>query len=768
VAWFFQYLRELVNHLRMRLDNHPSNRRLSSNKKILMKRNLAYAMIVMLIAVASCSFTNKSFENNDDKDKLLLELITYVLEKGHYDPKDIDDDFSVSVFEDFIDVIDPTKRYFIEEDIMEFEQYKFQIDDQIKNTEISFFNIVYDRLMQRMGEAKGIYKEVLETPFDYSQEETINIKYSEEAFAASKQDLKERWRKQLKYATLGTYDSKMTLDRSIASNGSSGAKDMVEVNVQKNLPTEKNMDVPVLTSAEAEKSSRQSTKKTLDEFFDFVDDMQRKDWFVQYINTIVDEFDPHTFYFAPDEKEKFDTSMSGKYQGIGARLQKKPTGAKIVDIISGGPVWRDQRLEVGDEIVKVGQKGEDPIDIVGMRLDDAIKMIKGEEGTVVLLTVRKIDGSLDVVELTRDTVELEESFAKSANIIKEDKKYGLIHLPKFYVNFEDYGERNAASDVAKEVERLKEEGAEGLILDLRDNGGGSLKTVVEMAGLFIKDGPVVQVRSSGEGKEVYDDKDERIQWDGPLVILVNELSASASEILAAAMQDYKRAIVIGSKQTFGKGTVQNVIPLDNIVRSNEHGDLGAIKLTTQKFYRINGGSTQLEGVKSDVVVPDRYSYIDLGERDQSNPLKWDKISPADYVPWEGNINYEETIANSKKRMAEHPQIKLIEENAQWIKSESDETTISLKYDTYRDEVDKDKEKSNYFKKIAEYDSKLNFKSLKYEQSLFTQDSVLREKRDRWHKNLAKDVYVEEAINVLQDLQMNNIKKDHSKLASVKG
>ena len=458
--------------------------------------------------------------------------------------------------------------------------------------------------------------------------------------------------------------------------------------------------------------------------------------------------------------------MSGKFEGIGARLQKKNEGAMIMDIISGGPVWRDARIEVGDIIVKVAQKGEEPIDIVGMRLDDAIKMIKGPASTVVELTVRKIDGSIDVVSLTRDVVELEESFAKSANIIKEDKKYGLINLPKFYVDFEDYGERNCATDVAKEVERLKQEGAEGLILDLRDNGGGSLKTVVEMAGLFIKDGPIVQVQSAGKSKEVYEDKDERIQWDGPLVILVNELSASASEILAAAMQDYKRGIVIGSKQTFRKGTVQNVLDLGNIVRSNEHGDLGAIKLTTQKFYRINGGSTQLEGVKSDVVVPDKYSYIEIGERDQANPLKWDKISPADYDLWDGYIDYEQTLANSKARMANNPQIKLIEENAKWLKSQQDEHVISLSYQDYLTEKAKDKEKSDYFKKLYDYDSKLTFESLKYERELFTQDSVLREKRDRWHKHLAKHVYVEEAVNVLQDLKTNNIRQ--AKLASVKG
>lgn len=704
-----------------------------------MRRNLVYSSVVLFIAVASCSFTNKSFEN-DDKDKLLLDLITYVLEKGHYEPKQIDDDFSVSVFEDFIDVIDPTKRYFLATDIADFEQYKFQIDDQIKNTDITFFNVVYARLMERMEDAKGIYKEVLKTPFDYNDSESISIKYDEESFVSGKKELQERWRKQLKYATMGTFDSKLT---HAEKKDETGAFEDHDHNAH--------------SPEEAEKESRESTQATLDEFFDFVDDLERKDWFVQYINTIVDEFDPHTFYFAPDEKERFDMGMSGKFEGIGARLQKKPEGAKIVEVISGGPVWRDGRLEVGDEIIKVGQNGEEPINIVGMRLDDAIKLIKGAQGTIVDLTVKKVDGSLEVVSLTRDVVELEESYAKSAYILKGEEKFGIINLPKFYVDFEDYSERNAASDVAKEVDRLKNEGVEGLILDLRDNGGGSLKTVVEMAGLFIKDGPVVQVRSGGEKKDVYDDKDERIQWDGPLVILVNELSASASEILAAAMQDYKRAIVIGSKQTFGKGTVQNVIPLSNIVRSNEHGDLGAIKLTTQKFYRINGGSTQLEGVKSDVVVPDKYSYIDLGEKDQSNPLKWDKISPAEYTLWDGYIDYDKTIANSNNRMAANPQIKLIEEHAKWLKAEQDETEISLNYKTYKEEQEKDKEQSSFFKKLMDYDSKLTFNSLRYEQELFTQDSVLREKRNRWHKNLAKDVYVEEAVNVLEDLKMNNLK-----------
>ncbi|MGJ8733343.1 MAG: carboxy terminal-processing peptidase [Cellulophaga sp.] len=708
-----------------------------------MKKNLIVMLLGMLFAVASCSFTNKSLDtvNDGDKDKLLIEIIAYMLEKGHYEPKDINDDFSVSVFEEFIDVLDPTKRYFLESDIKEFEKYKFQIDDQIKNTDISFFDLVHKRLMKRMDEASDIYKDILSKPFNFDTAEKIDINYEDQTFVSSKKELRERWRKQLKYATISTFDDKFT---------------------DKEKP---------LSKTEAEKAARELTKSTLDDFFDFVNnEYDREDWFGQYINTIVEGFDPHTYYFAPEDKDKFDVSMSGKFEGIGARLQKKKDQIKIVEVISGGPIWRDQTIEVGDEIIKVGQKpDEEPVDVTGMQLNDAIKLMKGPKGTNVYLTVKKVDGSTQVVKITRDLVEMEESYAKSATVKKEDHTYGIINLPKFYVDFKDYSNRNAASDVAKEIERLKQAGMEGLVLDLRDNGGGSLRTVVEMAGLFIKDGPVVQVKSSGstEEKVVHEDKDERIQWDGPLVLLVNELSASASEILAAAMQDYKRGVVIGSKQTFGKGTVQNLWSLSDIVRNNEHGDLGALKVTTQKFYRINGGSTQLEGVKSDVVVPDKYSYIDLGERDQQNPLAWDKISPANYKTWDGYIDYKQTIANSAKRMAANSQLKLIEENAKWLKEQQDENVVSLSYSDYKKEKEKLLEKSKHFKGIYDYKTGLTFESLKYEKDLFVKDTILKEKRERWHKDLARDVYVEEAISVLKDLKINNI-KNNNKLAAIKG
>ncbi|MBN4085478.1 carboxy terminal-processing peptidase, partial [Flavobacteriaceae bacterium AH-315-B10] len=510
----------------------------------------------------------------------------------------------------------------------------------------------------------------------------------------------------------------------------------------------------VKTNEELEQEAREIAQRSLDELYSFIDDRDRNDWFAVYINAIVEEFDPHTFYFAPEDKDRFDVAMSGNYEGIGARLQKRMDNIIINEVISGGPAWRQNKLEVGDIILKVRQEDEEEaVNVVGMRLADAIKFIKGPKGTKVILTLKRVDGTIEDLSIPRDVVELEETYAKSSTVIKDDKVFGVINLPKFYVDFQDYKKRNAASDIKKEIERLKAEGIEGLVLDLRNNGGGSLSVVVDMAGLFIKDGPIVQVKTVGEPKEVLKDRDRSIVWDGPLVILVNELSASASEILAAAMQDYKRAIVIGSKQTFGKGTVQNVLDLNRMVRNNTSGDMGALKFTTQKYYRINGGSVQLKGVTSDVIVPDRYSYIDIGERDQDNPLPWDKIDAADFSLWNSYFDYDATIKKSKVRMANSEQLKLIDENAHWIKKIRDRNMFSLNYNTYKTKLELNEEEAKRFEKISDYKTNLTFNSLPYELLFTEKDSVLKQKRERWHTSLSKDVYVEEALNVLNDLKM---------------
>ncbi|MGK0430799.1 MAG: carboxyl-terminal processing protease, partial [Psychroserpens sp.] len=671
----------------------------------MMKRNYKLSLLVLLLAFASCSFTTKKFQD-PNKDKLLLQLITYVLEQAHFSPQEINDQFSEEVFSDYLEQLDPFKRYFYTSDIKEFEAYKTLLDDQIKAYDLSFFNLTHERYLERISESKEIYTDVLSKPFDFSVNENISTDYEKLDYVGSKKEMKERWRQQLKFSSIANYDDLLS-DQEFAKNNDLTNEGMSDASWEE-LKKE-NADIAKKSAKELEGEARDATQKSLDELYSFIEDRQRKDYFSVYINAIVEEFDPHTFYYAPEDKDRFDVAISGKFEGIGARLQPKMDATIVNEIISGGPAWRQNELEVGDQITKVRQEDEtEAINIVGMRLADAIKFIKGPKGTDVILTVKKVDGVIKDITITRDIVELEETYAKSSTVIKGDKKFGVINLPKFYVDFEDYNKRNAASDIKLELERLKDEGVEGIVLDLRNNGGGSLQTVIDMGGLFIKEGPIVQIKNAGEPREIRNDRDKSIVWDGPLVILVNELSASASEILAAAMQDYKRAIVIGSKQTFGKGTVQTVLDLNRMIRQNNEGDMGALKYTIQKFYRINGGSTQLEGVKSDVVVPDRYSYIDIGEKNQENPLPWDKIEPAEYTAWGNYFDYDTTIAKSKERITANEQLKLIDANAQWVKSIRDREVYSLNYDDYKKNLDINQEESKRFDKLSDYKTNLTF------------------------------------------------------------
>ena len=716
----------------------------------IMKKNFKVLLVAVFVAIASCSFTTKKFDN-PEKDKLLIDLITYVLEKGHYSPKDMDDAFSRNIYKNFIDDVDPLKRYFLNSDIEEFKKYETAIDDQIKIKDVTFFKLVYTRLTERINQIEKIYPRILELPFNYSIDEELNVDYDKITYPNNIKALENRWRKQLKFTTISNYYDL------IEENGTN-------LNEKSTEGKSENFENPKSLS-EIEIEARENTKSSMSEYFDFVNDLESKDYFGIFLNTIVEEFDPHTNYFAPSDRDRFELQMSGKLEGIGARLQKKNDYIKIVEVISGGPAWRGEHVEVGDMIMKVRQESEkEAVSIIGMRLDDAVKLIKGPKGTKVILTIKRVDGSIEEEIIIRDVVEIEETYAKSALIKKEDKNYGLIDLRQFYFDMQNYKERNAASDVKKEIIRLKKEGMEGLIIDLRGNGGGSLRTAVDMAGLFIKEGPIVQVASSGSKKEVLNDNDDEIVWNGPLVILVNELSASASEILAAAMQDYKRAIVVGSKQSYGKGTVQNLLDLNQWLRNNEMGDMGSLKLTTQKFYRVNGGSTQLEGVKSDVVMADRYSYIDIGEKDYDNPLPYDKIEPANYEVWNGNIDYDKTISRSVERITKSQQLKLIDENAQWIKNRRDVTTVNLNYESYKKDIESRIDETKKFDSIDNYDNKLIYESLPFEIELMKQDSTLFEKRKRWHKSLGNDIYIEECINILKDLKSTN---NNGKLANIR-
>ena len=671
--------------------------------------------------------------DDPNKDKLLVELVSVVLDRLHYDPKIIDDDFSKSVYDDYIKAIDPQKRFLLKSDIEKFDQYKLLIDDQIKSSSIDFFNLTYETLMLRVDEVESFYIDILDNPFDFNIDENLNTDFEQLDYALGLNDKISIWRKRLKLSTLDGFATKKIVQEEKGSIDDS----------EKELKSDIELEI----------ESRNAILENLKDFFNFNDDLERKDWFSIYLNSIVNQFDPHTVYLAPQAKDVFDQNISGRFQGIGARLLKKNQQVEIAEIIIGGPVWRDKLLNVGDLILGVSQNpDEEPVDISIMKLSDAVDLIKGEKGTKVYLMVKRVDGGIEQVEITRDIVELEETYAKSSLIYQESKKFGFITLPSFYIDFNDYGQRNAASDIKKEILKLKNENVNGIIMDLRGNGGGSLKTAVDITGFFIDKGPVVQVKSIGGRKEVLKDTDPSVIWDGPLVILVNEFSASASEILAAALQDYNRAIIIGSKQTYGKGTVQNVLSLNQFISGNTYGELGFIKLTTDKFYRISGGSTQLEGVKSDIVLPNRYSYVDIGERDLENPLSWDQINSANYSPLNKQLYYDKSLENSKNRISKNEFFNIINEQAKWVKEQQDDNIVSLNYDSYKMDMDNNKKESEKFKKIEDFKSNYKFEWLRDNRIMGDEipDEII-ERRNRWIDNLKKDLYVDEAVNILSDL-----------------
>ena len=685
-----------------------------------------YLFLIIPLIFIGFTFSDKKF-SDPNKDRLLIEIVKYVVEKGHYNKIEINDDVSEKIFSSLINQFDSQKRFFLKSDIKNFEKYKYKLDDQIKNYDLTFFNLVYETSKLRFEEIKKYYNEIIANPFDFNSKEILDLDFENKDYSKNKNEVKQRWRKQLKFSTL---------DIALLKLGDS--LDFIDDRVYN--------------------ESLAIVKKNTEDFFEFYEDMDRDDWFSSYINSFLNQLDPHTFYFQPDDKERFDVNISGKFNGIGARLTKTEGTIKIVEIIIGGPIWKDKLLDVGDIILKVSQEGEEPVDVVGVKLDDAIKLIKGPAKSYVTLTVKKIDGSIRDVKIMRDLVELEEVYAKSTLISKENVNYGYISLPKFYVDFSDYKNRNSAEDVKNHIIKLKNNGMQGLILDLRNNGGGSLQTVVDMTGLFIEKGPVVQVKSIGNRKKVLYDRNPEIVWDGPLVVLINEMSASASEILAAALQDYKRALIIGSEKSFGKGTVQNIIDLNKFI-SNSNFDMGALKITTDKFYRINGESVQLEGVKSDVVIPDSYMYIFNGERDEKNPLQWDKIDAAYYTKWNGFKNMNFITSNAQNRINSNNYHKLISKRAEWIKEQRDNKIIPLNFSSYKDYTESNSKRNKLFESISDYSNNLNFKLLKTEKEFIMSNKELLSNRNRWHKNLKRDIFISEGINILEQIFSNKTKSE---------
>lgn len=593
------------------------------------------------------------------KEMVLMQTIMRALDRYHYQPQSLDDDFSRRLYSLYLEEIDGSKRFFTQADVDQLRAHETQLDEQVQSGNFAFFDLSMQLLENGLNKTRSYYREILAQPMDFTANEAVELDGDKRNWAASDAELRDYWRRYLTYETLTRYVS------AVKAQTEAGAE-----------ATE------TKTPAELESEARTEVLEMYDRFYDRLLKLKREDRLSQYLNAVTAIYDPHTNYFKPIDKENFDIRFSGRLEGIGARLMVDDDYTKVSEIVVGGPAWRGKQLAENDIIMKVAQGDEEPVDIKGMLIDDVVQLVRGPKDTEVRLTVKKVDGTIEVISIIRDVVILDEQFAKSLILegAATGERIGYLYLPSFYADFENQNGRNCSDDVAAELEKLKTAGVDGIILDLRNNGGGSLRDVVKMSGYFIERGPIVQVKSRGQEAEVLMDVDSRVQYNGPLVVLVNNYSASASEILAAALQDYQRAVIVGSSSTFGKGTVQRFIDLDRIV-SSAYADarpLGQIKLTTQKFYRIDGGSTQLRGVTPDIILPDNYHYITAGEKDQEFPLAWTEIRPADHNQNVLRMAHLEQIQQrSRQRLAGNPAFQQVDAYAQRLKRQRDLTSYPL-------------------------------------------------------------------------------------------
>lgn len=698
-------------------------------------------IVMMAIAGIFLAFQTMGTGTIDPPGKYekIIRLVGDMLTQAHYSPKDIDDAFSKKIFKKYINDLDPEKNMFLQGDITTLaKKYQTKIDDEIKGDSVRFFLSAGKVFNTRMEEASVMSNEILAQPFDFTVDEEINLDYDKIDHATNNTERKDRWRKKLKY---------MTLDRYL---------DLLE-NREKNKGTE---GFVVKTDEELEKDARERVKKIIDRMFEryrfkFNDD----DKFNVFVNAITNTMDPHTEFFPPVDKRYFDEEMSGRFFGIGASLIYDEGNIKINSIIAGSPAWKSGELQQGDIILKVAQGNDEPVELTGFVVTDAVKIIRGKKGTEVRLTIKRQDGSVSVVSLIRDEIVQDETFARSAIVKNGNSKIGYIFLPEFYADFDRPNGNRSYIDVENEVKKLKEEKVDGIVIDLRNNGGGSLYDVVQMAGLFIDEGPIVQVKDRDNKPSVLRDKDKNVLYTGPLAVMVNEFSASASEIFAAAIQDYNRGIIIGSTSTYGKGTVQRNIGIDpSSGFSFSNSELGTVKLTLQKFYRINGGSTQLRGVNSDIVVPDNLEYLKVREKDNPDALQWDEINKANFSSWKSWYDLKAIQNISKQRIENNPVFKTIKENTEWLAKQNDKRH-PLHIDKYKAEQQKVRTKIKEMESVLRLKEDLEIESLIADEGRWSNDKNKQERFQQWLSNLRKDIYLDQAVKVVGDMiNQENIAK----------
>ncbi len=696
---------------------------------MLSKRSLP-VVIVLVVTGFLIAFNSTGLVNPPDKYQQIFNQVAEMLEAAHYSPKKIDDNFSKAIMAKYLEALDPDKNIFLASDLRELKKFENTIDDELKGAPIQFFYAVDQLFLKRGKELNSLYPELLQQPFEFTGDETVVLDPEKLDYSKNESARKETWRKRLKYLVLERYSDMLDQRNQLKKGDSLFKSDVV-------LEAEARAKVKTIMARNFE---RMLNKIKPDERFDML------------VKVIANYMDPHTTFFPPVEKRSFDEQMSGRFYGIGASLRNDEGAIRVATIVAGLPAWRSQRIVVGDQVLKVAQGADEPVDLTGFETEEAVALIRGKKGTEVRLTIKKADGNIQIVSMIREEVILDETYARSAVIQENSRKIGYIYLPEFYADWERPNGPKCSQDVAREIIKLKEQQVEGIIMDLRNNGGGSLYDVVQMVGLFIPEGPIVQVKDREGNPTVLRDRDRTVLYDGPLTVMVNEFSASASEIFAAAIQDYGRGIVIGSTSTFGKGTVQRNIGLEStsLLFNKDASELGTLKLTLQKFYRINGGSTQLKGVTPNIILPDQYESLKYREKDNPDALPWDEIQKAFYTKVPSFFNEESIKQNSMKRVSVNAAFNAIQETSKLIEK-SNEREYSLNLDKYRKDQ---KEMRDSFKKIEESNKgikPLSVTMLESDQKRLEADNDKLERRKQWITNLSKDIYIAETSQVINDM-----------------
>ena len=707
-------------------------------------------LVALASVIAFLAFINPF--NFEEREAMILTGVMKFMDQVHYNPKIINDELSVVIFDEYIEVLDSRKRFLTQEEVDELAQFRDKIDDQIKIKTFEMFEMSNELIEKGIQRGQRIYASIDVSALDLTSNDKVNLDYENRERPKNEKALKKYWEQLITYDIISKVETK--IDKQVKKLQAMmlvpPAIDTAAEDSEKEPYVEKKRDELV---AEAIEDHTKNYKK----WFKRLNKQRRSDRFEQYLNAITHQSDPHTTYFNPKKRDDFNINMGGKLEGIGARLQADDDFIKIVSIVPGGPIWKTKKVEAEDLIIAIQQEGEDEVlNLYGMRLDDVVSKIRGKKGTVITLTIRKKDGSEILLAIERDEVITEETLAKSLIIDKVGsiENIGYIKLPKFYSSFEKKGGNSCAKDVASEIEKLKTVNVNGIILDLRNNTGGSLNDVVEMSGLFIKEGPIVQVKPRTRDAYVHLDKNPDVLYDGPLMILVNKYSASASEIIAAAMQDYKRAVIVGSTSTYGKGTVQRFYDLDRAFKGAEdYKPLGSLKMTTQKFFRVNGGSTQLIGVTPDIVLPDNYQYMDVGEKEYDHAMKWTEIDPVEYSQDVALLDHiDEVAATSKKRVDKNDKFTKVLANAERIKKYRDNSTYSLNIDQFIEEMDQREEDSEQYKDLYDTDiASLKISNLEVDMDNINFDESKQARNQDWLDGMKKDFYLEEALSIMKDM-----------------